>query len=132
MEITILLDHNLEGIGVYLIAGLKETGWDQLIRLECKTLSDYGLPGNYPDDEIWRFVQQKRLLLITNNRNNDDEISLQATMQRENTPNSMPIITIPKTGAMGRADYRQRTVSRLAEIILYLDNNLGTGRLFIP
>jgi hypothetical protein len=31
MEITILLDRDLEGIEVFLAAGLQETGWDQLV-----------------------------------------------------------------------------------------------------
>lgn len=132
MKITLLLDHNMEGHAVYLAAGLKETGWGQLIQVEFKVLSDYGLPDNYPDNEIWRFVQTKRLLLITNNRNSEDETSLQATRRRANTPAALPIITIPSKDAIKRADYRQRVVHRLAEIILYLDNYLGTGRLFVP
>ncbi|MGH9802541.1 MAG: ACP S-malonyltransferase [Blastocatellia bacterium] len=132
MAINLLLDHNIEGYAVYLAAGLKETGWDQLIQVEFKVLRDYGLPENYPDDEIWRFVQTQRLLLITNNRNSTGENSLQATMRRENTPNALPVLTIPNQDALKNSDYRQRAAHRLAEIILYLDNHLGTGRQFIP
>ena len=132
MKITILLDHNLEGYDVYLAAGLKEIGWDDLILAHFKRLRDYALPDNLSDQDIWRFVQANRLLLITSNRNDEDETSLQATMRRENTPTSFPIITIPDEEALKRSDYRQRVAQSLVDIILDLNNYLGTGRLYIP
>lgn len=132
MEITIFVDHGMEGFDVFLAAGLQETGWDQLIRVEYKRLRDFGLPDNYPDQDIWRFVQQQGLLLITNNRNSDDEISLQATMQRENTPDSLPIVTVSDKESLRQADYRQRVAQSLVRIIIDLDDYRGAGRLFVP
>jgi hypothetical protein len=132
MEITILVDHDLEGDDVFLAAGLKETGWDELIRVEFKRLRDYGLPANLPDQDIWRFVQQHRLLLATNNRNSDGETSLQATLQRENQPDSLPIITLSDRDALALADYRQRVAQSLVRIIIDLDDYLGAGRLWVP
>ena len=35
MDITILIDRDLEGFDVFLLAGLKEIGWDQLIHFEA-------------------------------------------------------------------------------------------------
>lgn len=132
MEITILIDQDMLGFDLYLVEGLKETGWDQLIRVEFKRLRDYGFPDNLPDQEIWRFVQTQRLLLITNNRNNEDETSLQATMWRENTPESLPIITVSDKNALIQSDYRQRVAQSLARIFIDLENYLGTGRVFVP
>ena len=132
MEITILLDNDLTGNGIFIEEGLKETGWSELIRVEFKRLRDYGLPANLPDQDIWRFVQTHRFLLITNNRNNEDETSLQATMRRENTLDSLPIITVSDKNALIQSDYRQRVAHRLAEIIVDLENYLGAGRLFVP
>ena len=132
MEITILLDNDLVGNGTFIAEGLKETGWDQLIQFHFKRLRDYGLPDNLPDQEIWRFVQTHRLLLVTNNRNDENETSLQATMRRENTPDAWPIITVSDKDALPQTDYRQRVAHRLAEIIIDLENYLGTGRLFVP
>jgi hypothetical protein len=132
MEITIFVDHDLEGFDVYLAAGFKETGWDQLIRLEFKRLRDYGLPDDYPDQEIWRFVQRHRLLLVTNNRNNDGETSLSVTIERENTPDALPVATVSDKEALRQADYRQRVAHTLAQIILYPELYCGTGRLFVP
>ncbi len=132
MEITILLDNDLAGNGIYIEAGLKETGWDQLIQFHFKRLRDYGLPDNLPDQEIWRFVQTHRLLLVTNNRNDEDETSLQATMRRETTPASWPIVTVTDKNALIQTDYRQRVAHSLAGIVIDLENYLGAGRLFVP
>ena len=93
MESTILIDQDRLGFDIFIEERLAETGGDQLIQFQFRRPRDYGLPANLPDQEIWRFVQTHRLLLITNNRNNEDETSLQATMWRENTLDSLPIIT---------------------------------------
>ena len=132
MEITILVDQDLLGFDVFLEQGLKETGWDQLIQFQFKRLRDFGLPPNLPDQEVWQFVQTHRLLLITNNRNSEDETSLNSTMWRENTPESWPIVTVSDKDSLLLPDYRQRVALSLAEIILYFDNYLGTGRVFVP
>lgn len=132
MEITILADHDLEGFDVFIEAGLKETGWDQIFKAEFKRLRDYGLPDHYPDQEIWRFVQTQGLLLITNNRNNAGADSLEATIQRENTLASLPVITVSDKDALAQAAYRQRVAESLAAVILYLDDYRGAGRLFVP
>jgi hypothetical protein len=131
MEITILLDNDLAGNGVFIEQGLKETGWDELIHAQFRRLRDYGLPDNLPDQEVWRFVQAQQLLLVTNNRNSDDETSLQATLRRENTLASWPIITVSDKDALIQTDYRQRVANRLAEILVDFENYLGAGRVFV-
>lgn len=132
MEITILLDNNLDGHLAFLEAGLRETGWDQTITLVFQRLRDVGLPYDVPDHEIWRFVQQHRLILLTHNRNSADETSLQATIQRENTPHSLPVLTISNKDELAVADFRQRVVHKLVEYAVDLDQYLGTGRLYVP
>ncbi len=132
MGIRILLDHDIEGYDVYIETGWRETGWDQVFTLEFNRLRDFSLPDNSPDQEIWRFVQRERLLLITNNRNNEVETSLQATIERENTPDSVPIITVSDKESLTRADYRQHVANRLAEIIADLEDYLGAGRIWVP
>jgi hypothetical protein len=94
-------------------------------------LRDLGLSNDASDQDIWRRCQEDRLLLITHNRNQDDATSLQATIQRENTSRSLPVLTIPRLERLVLADYRQRAAHRLAEIIIDLENYLGAGRLFI-
>jgi hypothetical protein len=132
MQITILVDQDLLGFDIFIEEGLKETGWDQLLQCQFKRLRDYDLPANLSDQEIWRFVQTHRLLLITNNRNSEDEESLQATIERENTADAWPIITVSDKDSLIQTGYRQRVAHRLVEIIIDLENYFGTGRLFVP
>jgi len=132
MVSTILVDHDLQGHTIFLEVGWHETGWDQLLQLEFKLLRDFGLPDSYPDHAIWRFVQQQRFLLITNNRNREDETSLQATIERENTPDSLPVLTVSNKELLVQTDYRQRVAQRLAAILIYPEQYLGAGRVFVP
>jgi hypothetical protein len=132
MEIKILLDHDIEGYDIYIETGLRETGWDKVFTIEFNRLSDFSLPDNSSDQDIWRFTQQGRLLLITSNRNNEAETSLQATIERENTPDSLPVITVSDRESLVLVDYRQRVANRLAEIIADLEAYLGVGRIWVP
>ena len=132
MTTTILLDADLEGEAKYLKAGLEETGWDQDLVIEFKRLRDFGLSHDSPDQEVWRFAQQHRLWLLTNNRNDESEISLQATIERENTPASLPVITTSDKDRLYEPEYRRKAVTRLVEILIYPESSLGTGRLYIP
>ncbi len=131
MTIKILFDHDIEGFDVFLIAGLRETGWDQDLTFEFLRLRDLGLPDNCKDRDIWRRCQADRLFLITQNRNSDDETSLQITLDRENALDSLPVLTVPNAEKLKDADYRQEAAHRLVEIILDLDHYLGVGRVFL-
>jgi hypothetical protein len=53
-----------------------------------------GLAYNAPDAVIWRTCQRERLVLITANRNKRGPDSLEAVIQHENQPDSLPVITI--------------------------------------
>jgi len=94
MQTTILLDHDVEGHAKYLQAGLRETGWDRDVTVTFVRLYDLGLSNDSSDQDIWRFAQRHRLLLITSNRNQENETSLQATIERENTPEALPVLTL--------------------------------------
>ena len=133
MEITLLLDNDLAGNGIFIEQGLKETGWDQVLQFHFKRLRDYGLPANLPDQEIWRFVQTQRLLLITNNRNEDSPHSLEATIRRDNSPDCLPIFTIGDLDKFRKnRDYAERVLERFYEYLLLIDGVRGTGRIFLP
>ncbi len=93
---------------------------------------DVALAHDSTDREVWRLVQARGMLLLTANRNMDGEDSLEQTIRAENTSTALPVITISTIGRMVEAPYRIRCATRLAEIVIYLSNYLGTGRLFIP
>jgi hypothetical protein len=132
MQVTILLDHDIEGHAKYLQAGLRETGWDSDLSIEFVRLHDLALSEEASDQDIWRFAQQHRLLLITSNRNQENETSLQATIERENTPEALPVLTLSQANRLLLSDYRQQAAHKLAEVIMYLENYLGVGRIYIP
>jgi hypothetical protein len=90
------------------------------------------VPDNSTDQEIWRYVQHEHFLLLTNNRNREDETSFQATIERENRRDSLPVITVSDKDQLVFPVYRQQAVHKLATIVIYLENYLGVGRVYIP
>lgn len=132
MTIRILLDHNLEGQAKFLLAGLKETGWERYLSIEFVRLHDLNLPDDASDTVIWRFTQRHRLLLITDNRHREDEDSLEATIARENRPEALPVLTIASVASLRIPEYRQQAAHKLAELIIYMENYLGVGRIYLP
>lgn len=132
MVTTILVDNDLSGHLDYLVAAVQEAGWGQDLALEFKRLRDCGLPDNCPDQEIWRYAQAQQWLIVTHNRNNKGPTSLHATIARENTLASLPVVTISDKEKLKQVDYRERIADRLIEIIIYPERYLGIGRIFVP
>lgn len=130
--ITILVDHNIEGQATLLLRALESQGWVDSGLLQVATFRDLSLPIDSSDREIWRFVQEHRMLPLTGNRNMTDEDSLQQTLRDENRPESIPVITIANVNRVRERNYREECANRLAEICSDVEVYLGTGRLFIP
>jgi predicted nuclease of predicted toxin-antitoxin system len=132
MTIRILLDHNLEGHAKFLLAGLRETGWDRYLSIDFVYMRHLNLPDDASDAIIWRVAQAHHLLLLTDNRNREDEDSLEAVIEREGTPESLPVLTVASIASLPIPEYRQRSVHKLAEIVTYIENYLGIGRIYLP
>jgi len=130
--ISILADHNVEGHALILWGAIGATGWLEILPLRLLRLRDLGLPEDSTDRAVWRFAQANQMLLLTDNRNLDDADSLEQTIRDENTASSFPVITIGNVERLVERRYREACVERLLEIIVYLDDYLGVGRLFIP
>lgn len=128
----ILVDHDIEGLAVVLWGTLVVEGWLELVPLELLRFTDVGLPLNSSDRSVWRFAQANGMILLTNNRNMTGEDSLEQTLREENTETSLPILTIGNVDRLDEKEYREQCVSRLVDIVLDLDNYLGTARMFIP
>jgi hypothetical protein len=130
--ITIFVDHNIEGQAALLLSTLESQGWVDLGLLRVATFEELSLPVESSDREIWRFVQEHRMLLLTGNRNMTGEDSLQQTIRDENRPESIPVVTIANVNRVAERNYREECATRLASICLDIEDYLGTGRLFIP
>lgn len=72
------------------------------------------------------------LILLTNNRNMEGVDSLEQTIRDENLPTSLPVLTFSDFERITERTYRERCAARLIEIMIYLDDYLGVGRIFIP
>jgi hypothetical protein len=96
------------------------------------TFTEVGLPIDSRDRDIWRFAQSHQFILLTGNRNHTGEDSLEQTISEENTPTSLPIITVSVVERLEERRYREQCAKRLAEVVLYIENYLGVGRLYIP
>jgi predicted nuclease of predicted toxin-antitoxin system len=130
--ITILVDHDIEGQAMLLWADISSEGWPELFLLEFLLFQDVGLSPGSNDREVWRYAQSHGMILLTANRRMKEESSLERTIRNENTSSSLPVLTIGNKNRVIEKEYRERCGSRLLDVILYLDNYLGAGRIFIP
>lgn len=130
--IRILVDHDIEGKARLLYQTLRDEGWPDICSVRIFLFADLGLADNSTDKEVWRFAQRNGMILLTGNRNMENENSLEQTLRDENTPESLPVLTISRVGKLDGRLYRQKCAERIMEIGIYLEDYLGTARIFIP
>lgn len=123
--ISVMLDNDIAGHRDLFDGTLHNTGWDGYRLVEFVTMDEAGIVSDAPDSEVWRFCQQRRLLLLTANRNLDDESSLERTLREDNTSESLPIITVSAPQRIVEPEYRERCMHALVGIVLDLENCLG-------
>jgi hypothetical protein len=128
----ILIDHNIEGYAPLLLGVLAKEDWVEPLQLRFIYFSEIALPPYSDDTTVWRYAQSAGMILLTSNRNRQDDTSLQATIERENHPSALPVITLSDPRHLWVPAYRLQVALKLVEIILYLDHYRGTGRLFVP
>lgn len=129
---AVLVDHNMEGQALLLWGTLAAEGWLSLLSLQLLTFADTGLPIDSSDRDVWRYAQDRRMLLLTANRSQKSADSLEQTIREENTPESLPVITVSSPERMDEKEYREACAIRLLEVVLDLESYRGTGRLYIP
>lgn len=129
---TILVDHDIEGQAMLLWARISAEGWPDLLSLRFVLFDEANLPADSSDREVWRFAQHHGMILITGNRRMKEADSLEKTIRDENTSSSLPVLTIGNVSRMLDRNYLERCKLRLLEVVLYLDNYAGAGRMFLP
>jgi hypothetical protein len=128
----ILVDYNLNRQAILLSGSLVNGGWLDLVPIRFVNFAEIGLPADSNDRVVWQFAQANRMLLLTGNRNAKSQDSLEQVMRQENTPISLPIITIANPERVNEYNYREMCVEKLVEIVIDIQDYMGTGRLFIP
>ncbi|MFM7713146.1 MAG: ACP S-malonyltransferase, partial [Microcystis sp.] len=85
------------------------------------------------DRVVWRYAQANQMILITANRSMKGKDSLEQVMREENTPTSLPVVTIGNIERLlAEPDYRDRCVNRLVDIVVDIEDYQGARRIFIP
>lgn len=122
----------MEGQAVLLLGTLQEQGWASLLDLHFLRLTGAGLSEASSDREVWRWAQERRMLLLTDNRRMSGADSLEQVIREENGPEALPVLTVANAKRLYERSYREHCATRLAEIMIDLEQYLGAGRLFLP
>ena len=132
----IVADANIQGHVEYLVQRMQSDVWADFwhaLRLVLRRFEDIGLSALSTDLEVWNVCQAEQLVLITDNRNLDSENSLEATIRRNGTSESLPVFTIADINEFRtNAAYAERVVEALFDYLLRIDEVRGTGRLYLP
>lgn len=104
----VLLDHHMKKQGILLWGTMHSEGWLRLLDIPMLTFADVGLAIDSSDREVWRFAQENQLILLTGNRNREGEESLEQTIREENTPTSLPVVTVGMVARMRERSYREQ------------------------
>jgi hypothetical protein len=128
-----LIDHNLKGHALVLFGAIASQGWLDIVSIRFVTFAEIELPIDSDDRVVWRLAQENQMVLLTANRSMKEKDSLEQVMREENTPTSLPVITIGNAERLlNDSEYRERCVERLIEIVLDIDDYRGSRRIFIP
>jgi hypothetical protein len=128
-----LIDHNLNGHAVVFFGSIARQGWLGIVPIQFVMFTEMGLPTDSDDRVVWRLAQKHQMILLTANRSMKGQDSLEEVMREENTPTSQPVMTIANADRLLKdAEYRERCVERLVEIVLNIDDYKGSMRIFIP
>jgi hypothetical protein len=132
----LVADANIEGQVRYLVQRMQADEWAdfwQALGLVLRRFEDIGLSSESTDLEVWNVCQAEELILITDNRNLDAEDSLEATIRRNNTAESLPVFTIADISEF-RTDnaYVERVIQAFYDYLLRIEEIRGSGRLYLP
>ncbi len=132
----LVADINVQGQVAYLAQRMQADTWAdfwQELELVLYRFEDLGLTASSTDADIWNVCQREQLILITDNRNLDSDDSMEATIRRHGTAQSLPIFTIADKDKL-RMDsaYAERVIEKLYDYLLGIDDVRGAGRLYLP
>ncbi len=132
----LVADANIQGQVEYLVQRMQADAWAdfwQALGLVLYRFEDVGLSTSATDLEVWNVCQAEQLILVTDNRNLDSEDSLEATIRRNNSPQSLPVFTIADMNEFRtNSSYVERMVEALYDYLMRIDDVRGAGRLYLP
>jgi hypothetical protein len=133
---SVMADHDVEGQVRILLRVLMSDQWREFwleLGYQVDSFESLGIAVNTADDELWRLCQERDIVLITGNRNREGAASLETTIERLGTPESLPVLTIGEPNRIfSSREYAHQAAERLLEYLDGMNNLRGTGRLFLP
>lgn len=134
--VTLLVDANLDGHAELVAMRLGTDTWREWrdhLDIQFLHFEQAGLERKAKDDAVWRFCQAKGYYLLTANRNRKSADSLEATIHREGTAESLPVFTFADADRVYQSvSYLDEVVASLVDYLLEEGNCRGAGRLFLP
>lgn len=134
--VTLLVDANLDGHAELLAMRLGTDTWREwrdYLGIQFLHFEQANLDRDAKDDAVWRLCQEKGYYLLTANRNRRSDDSLEATIRREGTPDSLPVFTFADADRVYQsAAYLDEVVESLVNYLLDEANYRGAGRLYLP
>lgn len=134
--VTLLVDANLDGHAALLEMRLGTDAWREFreyLDIQFRYFEQAGLNRMSADDVVWRLCQDNGYYLLTANRNLESEDSLEATIRREGTPDSLPVFTLADADRIYHsAAYLDDVADSLLDYLLNEANYRGVGRLYLP
>ena len=133
---TIMADHDVEGQLRLLLNIWLSPSWIDLwteLRCDVESFERLGIGEDATDSDVWQLCQEREIVLVTGNRNAEGEDSLEQTMRRLGTPNSLPVLTIGDPNRLMKdRRYAEDVAAQLFDYVRDIDELRGTGRLFLP
>jgi len=133
---TIMADHDVEGhLKVLMNIWLSSIWIDLWSELHCsvESFERLDIGDDTADSDVWRLCQEKEIVLVTGNRNAEGEESLEQTIRRLGTPDSLPVLTIGDPNRLMRDRlYAEEVAAQLLDYLRDIDELRGTGRLYLP
>lgn len=133
---AIMADNDLVGHVGEIVRVLLSDEWREIwlsLKLEVRTFADLSLGKDASDATVWNACQKEQVILITGNRNKKRADSLQATIEAQNTSDSLPVFTVSDpTRLVHSGEYLDEVVESLLDYLLFIDKVRGAGRLWLP
>jgi hypothetical protein len=133
---TLLIDATIDGHGELIARRLGADYWREMrdhVGIQLLHFEQIGLDRAAKDDVVWRLCQEREFYLLTDNRNHESEDSLEATIRREGTPQTVPVFTLGNADRLYQsATYLDKGVEKLLDCLLDEVSYRGAGRVFLP
>jgi hypothetical protein len=131
-----MADNDIRGQFRRLVRILLSPTWGEVwegLGIPIETFETLGLARNAPDALIWQTCQARQVVLVTGNRKGEGPDSLEVTIRSQNTPDSLPVITLssPRRILKDRR-YAEGVAEKLLECLLEIDIRRGAGRIWVP